>query len=363
MRILYLITRTEPGGAQVHVLDLLRAFKDRAEVHLGVGEEPNKFLIEEARKLGVEVHLLRNLVRSIRPDRDLPALLEVGALVKRLRPHLVHTHTSKAGFLGRLAARVLGVKSLYTAHGWVFAEAVLEGRKRLALTTERFAGRLGDRVITVSHHDRDLALHYRIVPAEKLKVIWNGVPDTPLRARPETHPPRVVMVARFAPPKDHALLLRALAGLRELPWTLDLVGEGPVLPQAQALAEALGLTERVRFLGARRDVAEVLAGGQVFALASYSEGLPLSVLEAMRSGLPVVATDVGGVKEAVVEGKTGFLVGQGDEAGFRERLAGLLQDPRLRVSLGEAGRKRYEEAFTLERMLRETWQVYEEILG
>jgi glycosyltransferase involved in cell wall biosynthesis len=110
-------------------------------------------------------------------------------------------------------------------------------------------------------------------------------------------------------------------------------------------------------------VAEVLAEAQVFALATHWEGLPLSVLEAMRSGLPVVATDVGGVREAVVEGETGFLVGRGDEAGFRERLARLLQDPRLRASLGEAGRKRYEEAFTLERMIRETWRLYEEILG
>jgi glycosyltransferase involved in cell wall biosynthesis len=289
--------------------------------------------------------------------------LEVGALLKRLRPHLVHAHSSKAGFLGRLAARALGVKSVYTAHGWAFTEGVPEGRRRLALAMERFAGRLGDRVIAVSHHDRDLALRHRVVPSERLKVIWNGVPDTPLRARPEAHPPRLVMVARFAPQKDHALLLRALAGLKELPWTLDLVGEGPLLPQARALAQALGLAERVRFLGARRDVAEVLAGAQVFALATRWEGLPLSVLEAMRSGLPVVATDVGGVKEAVVEGETGFLVGRGDEAGFRERLARLLQNPRLRASLGEVGRKRYEEAFTLERMLRETWRLYEEILG
>jgi len=229
MRLLYLITRAEPGGAQVHVLELLRAFRDRVEVHLGVGEDRDGFLIEEARKLGVEVHLLRGLVQPIRPHRDLPALLEVGALLKRLRPHLVHAHTSKAGFLGRLAARALGVKSVYTAHGWAFTEGVPEGRRRLALAMERFVGRLGDRVIVVSHHDRDLALRHRVVPSERLKVIWNGVPDTPPRACPEAYPPRLVMVARFAPQKDHALLLRALAGLRELPWTWW--GRAPSFPK------------------------------------------------------------------------------------------------------------------------------------
>ncbi|WP_022798878.1 glycosyltransferase family 4 protein [Thermus islandicus] len=362
MRLLYLITRAEPGGAQVHVLELLRGFRGRAELHLGVGEDRHGFLIEEARALGIGVHILKQLLHPIRPHRDLLGLWEVAALLKRLSPHLVHAHSSKAGFLGRLAARALGVKSVYTAHGWAFTEGVPEGRRRLALAMERLAGRLGDRVIAVSRYDRDLALRHRVVSPQKLRVVWNGVPETPLRARPEAHPPRLVMVARFAPPKDHALLLRALAGLRELPWTLDLVGEGPLLPQAQALARALGLAERVRFLGARRDVAEVLAQAQVFVLATHWEGLPLSVLEAMRAGLPVVATDVGGVGEAVVEGNTGFLVGRGDEVGLRRKLSLLLENPSLRASMGEAGRRRYEEAFTLERMLLETWRVYEDVL-
>lgn len=347
----------------MHVLELLRAFRDQAEVHLGVGEDRDGFLIEEARKLGVKVHLLKRLVQPIRPHRDLPALWEVGALLRRLRPHLVHAHSSKAGFLGRLAARALGVKSVYTAHGWAFTDGVPEGRKRLALAMERLAGRFGNLVLAVSEHDRALALRHKVVPPERIRVVHNGIPDTPFRADPRKEPPRLVMVARFAPPKDHALLLKALSGLKELPWSLDLVGEGPLLPQAKALAEALGLGERVRFLGKRLDVDRVLAEAQAFVLATNWEGLPLSVLEAMRSGLPVVATDVGGVGEAVVEGRTGFLVGRGDEAGLRGKLERLIQDPRLRASMGEAGRRRYEEAFTLERMLRETWRVYQEVLG
>ncbi|WP_244341599.1 glycosyltransferase family 4 protein [Thermus thermophilus] len=362
MRLLYLITRAEPGGAQVHLLELLRGFRDRAELHLGVGEDQDGFLVEEARALGVRVHLLRHLVQPVRPVKDFLGLFEVMALVRKVQPHLLHAHSSKAGFLGRLAGRALGVKSVFTAHGWAFTDGVPEGRKRLALAMERLAGRLGDLVLAVSEYDRALALRHKAVPPERIRVVHNGVPDTPFRADPRKEPPRLAMVARFAPPKDHALLLKALSGLKELPWSLDLVGEGPLLPQAKALAEALGLGERVRFLGKRLDVDRVLAEAQVFVLATNWEGLPLSVLEAMRAGLPVVATGVGGVGEAVVEGKTGFLVGRGDEEALRARLRTLLLSPDLRARLGEAGRRRYEEGFTLDGMLARVWAAYEEVL-
>ncbi|GAA6747090.1 glycosyltransferase family 4 protein [Thermus brockianus] len=363
MRVLYLITRAEPGGAQMHLLELLRAFRDRAELHLAVGQDEEDFLVKAARELGVETHLFAHMVQPIRPASDLRGLREVRDLIRRLRPDLVHAHSSKAGFLGRLAARSLGVRSVFTAHGWAFTDGVSPARRALALTLERLAGRVGDLVLAVSERDRELALRYRVVPPERIRVVWNGVPDTPLRADPGRHPPRIVMVGRFAPQKDHALLLRALAGLRGLPWRLDLVGQGSLLPEVRALAERLGLGERVRFLGKRLDVDRILADAQVFVLASNWEGLPLSVLEAMRAGLPVVASDVGGVREAVLEGRTGYLVPRGDEGLLRERLALLLQDPHLRVALGSEGRRRYETHFTLERMLSQVWATYEELLA
>ncbi|WP_243092671.1 glycosyltransferase family 4 protein [Thermus hydrothermalis] len=347
----------------MHLLELLRAFRDRAELHLAVGQDQEDFLVEAARELGVETHLLAHLVQPLRPVSDWRGLGEVRELIRRVRPHLVHAHSSKAGFLGRLAAKSLGIKSIFTAHGWAFTDGVSPARRALALTLERLAGRAGDLVLAVSERDRELALRYRVVPPERIRLVWNGVPDTPLRANPSHNPPRIVMVGRFAPQKDHALLLRALAELRDLPWRLDLVGQGPLLPEVQALAERLGLEQRVRFLGKRLDVDRILADAQVFVLASNWEGLPLSVLEAMRAGLPVVASDVGGVREAVLEGRTGFLVPRGDVTLLRERLALLLQDPSLRVALGREGRKRYEAHFTLERMLRQVWAAYEELLA
>jgi glycosyltransferase involved in cell wall biosynthesis len=170
------------------------------------------------------------------------------------------------------------------------------------------------------------------------------------------------MVARFSPQKDHFLLLRALAGLRGLPWELCLVGGGEREEAVRREALRLGLGGRVRFFGERRDVPEILAGAHVFVLASRWEGLPLTVLEAMRAGLPVVAADVGGVREAVAHGETGLLFPRGDAGALRRCLELLIAGPAERARLGAAGYARWQKEFTLERMLKETEAVYRAVL-
>lgn len=363
MRLLYLITRSEPGGAQVHLLELLRGLQNRAELYLGVGSEDGEaFLVEEARSLGVKVHLLPHLVQPLRPTADLRGLREVLTLIQQVQPNLVHAHSSKAGLLGRMGAWRVGVPSVFTAHGFAFTDGVTPLRKALALPPEWVAGRLGSFVIAVSENDHKLALRYRVVAPSRVTTIWNGIPDVPYRANPVQGPPKIVMVARFAPPKSQTQLLTALSGLRELSWSLELVGEGPLLEPVRRLAAELGISDRVSFLGVRRDVEVLLAQGQIFALASDWEGLPLSLLEAMRAGLPVIASNVGGVPEAVADGETGFLIPKGDVETLRDRLVRLIQDPELRMRMGAAGRARYEAHFTLEQMLEKTLAVYGKVL-
>jgi glycosyltransferase involved in cell wall biosynthesis len=166
------------------------------------------------------------------------------------------------------------------------------------------------------------------------------------------------MVARCAEQKDHSVLLRAFARIAE-PAKLVFVGGGPKLAPLRAEANELNVANRVEFLGDRFDIAEILSGSHIFALASKWEGFPLSILEAMRAGLPVVASNVGGVSEAVTDGKTGFLVERGDVSVFRSRLHSLLDNPALRHKMGAAGRQRYEAAFTSDHMLRKTLAVYQ----
>jgi glycosyltransferase involved in cell wall biosynthesis len=168
------------------------------------------------------------------------------------------------------------------------------------------------------------------------------------------------MVARFAPQKAQSVLLRAVAN-RKLPVVIDFVGDGELRPAAEALAAELGIASQVRFLGSRGDVAQILAQSHIFALPTNWEGFPLSVLEAMRAGLPVVASRVGGIAEAVNDGETGLLVEPGDDEAFENSLSMVVHDTAKRLQMGAAGRAKYERDFTVNAMLRKTHQVYHHV--
>lgn len=354
-----LITRAEPGGAQVHVRDVILGLLPEVDFHLATGEE--EFLTRELRAAGVPVTVLPSLQRAVSPRQDARALRELRALVREVQPHLVHTHSSKAGLLGRLAARLEGRPVIHTAHSWAFSDGVGWKRKAFAVPLEAAAARITQRFIVVSEEDGAVGRRHGVARAGQLRVVHNGVVDgAPLADPAGSGVPVVIMVARMAPPKDQALLLEALACV-EAPWELWLVGDGPEQATHEARVAELGLGDRVRFLGLRHDVPELLAQAQVFVLASRQEGFPLSVLEAMRAGLPVVASDVGGTREAVEHGESGFLVPRADRAGLARALSELLSDPALRVRAGAAGRAAYEARFTARRMVAGTREVYVEL--
>lgn len=357
MRVLYLVTKADLGGAQVHILDLLRGFRSVLEPVVAAGAEG--YFTEGVRNLGVPCEIVPNLVHPIAPVDDCRALLQVARLIHKIRPDVVHAHTSKAGIIARFAARAAGVPAVFTAHTWCFAEGTSWKWRLGGIPAERLAGWFSAAIINVSDANRELALRHGISDHKRMLTIWNGIPDTPHRARPGTSGvPRIVMVARCAEQKDHSLLLRAFARITK-PAKLVFVGGGPKLTALKAEANELNIANRVEFLGDRFDIAEILSNSHVFALASKWEGFPLSILEAMRAGLPVIASNVGGVSEAVTDGNTGFLVERGDVSAFRTRLHSLLDDPSLRRQMGAAGRQRYENAFTLDHMLRKTLAIYQ----
>jgi len=360
MRVVYVSTRSDTiGGSTVHIRDVALAMKRRGhDPHvLGGGDGP---FADDVREHGLPYHPLRHLTRSVRPHRDVAALSELRRQLVALRPKLVSLHTAKAGFVGRLAARGMGVPVVYTPHGWPFTPGVPAAAAAAYAALERIAAPLADRIVNVCDFERDIALAHRIGRIDQQVVVHNGMPDVPqeFRSDPTRQPPRLAMVARFEPQKDHDTLLRALTTCLDLPWELQLIGDGPLQGACRERAAALGLGDRVVFAGARRDVAELLSQSQVFVLSTRWEGFPRSILEAMRAGLPVVASAVGGVHEAVADGRSGFVVPSRADTPLAERLRTLLGDPALRARLGEEGRRRYEARFTFEAMLARTLEVY-----
>lgn len=359
-KLLYVITRGEIGGAQKHVYDLIRGLD--GEFGMAAAAGSGGFLTQSLEALSVPVYALQHMRHSISPAADARAIRELLTVMREYQPDLVHVHSSKAGLLGRIAARIARIPSVYTVHGWAFTNGAPRARRVVGLLSEAFCAPLGDRIVTVSEYDRALCLGYHLTGSAKVTTIRNGVADSPWRARPGAGmEPIISMVARFDAPKDHSILLRAVAGIPE-PSRVRLIGDGPRLDSVQMEAKARGISGKVDFLGARSEIAEMLGSSHIFVLASRWEGLPLCVLEAMRAGLPVVASDVGGVREAVADGVTGFLVKCGDPESLRGRLRMLLRDPDLRARMGAEGRRRYLAEFTLESMLSRTRELYRELL-
>jgi glycosyltransferase involved in cell wall biosynthesis len=363
MRIAYVVTRADSvGGASIHVLEMARSMLSRGHdvvVFVG-GGGPVKERLAEA---GVPCRSLRFLRRAVHPVYDVRAWFELVKALREFQPDLVSTHTAKAGWVGRAACARLRIPAIYTPHGLPVGDRMSRRASPFYGLAERVAARWGRAIVCVCESERRLALAQRIAPPEQLHVVHNGVRDVPesLRASPAVSPPRVVSVARFEAPKDQATLLAALARLADLDWELELVGDGPDEAAIRALAGRLGIAARVRFLGYQSDVAPMLARAQIFALSSRSEAFPRSVLEAMRAGLPVVASDVGGVSEAVESGITGAVVPRSDAQSLAEALRRLVLDPATRQQEGAAARARYESHFRLECMIEKTAALYDAI--
>lgn len=359
MKILYIITRSDHGGAQVAVLDLVRNLPSEYRPVVAAGEYG--FLQEECDKVGIPFRYVPGLVQPMRPFRDLKALWYLRGMIRRVKPDIVHVHTSKAGLLGRVAAWLNGTPSVFTAHTWSFDEGVPRLRRWISIPLERMAATLCDKIITVSDANTEKAIRSSVTKRSNLVRIWNGVPDSPFRAAPGTHStPTIIMVARMVPQKDFANLLEAVSTLPGK-WRMKLVGDGPNRPHLQAQCTALGLDERVEFLGNREDVAMLLSQADIFVLSTNWEGLPISILEGMRAGLPVVASDVGGVKEQVIHGETGFITRPRDPADLRAHLQVLLESPGFMARMGEAGRRRFEAEFRIDMSVNKTVEIYQSV--
>ncbi len=362
MKIAYLITRMdELGGAQVHVRDLSIWLKSQGHepvVFSGFPGKVSDFLEHQ----GIPYKEIKDLQRAIDPVKDMKALWQTYKALRSIKPDILSCHSSKAGIIGRLAAFFARVPVVFTAHGWAFTEGVPSRERRFYALIERILAWFCNHIITVSEYDRDLALKNGVGKPQAITAIHNGMPDRPSQARPEREGPvRLLMVARVGPQKDHARLLRALWGCLDLDWRLDFVGGGDDL-DLRNLAAQMDMGDRVNFRGERDDVAEMMdKSADIYLLVSNWEGLPRSILEAMRAGLPVIASDVGGVKESVLDGVTGLVVPTGMDQPLIAALRTLIPDRARQREMGQKGRAHFDANFTFSAMAGKTLEIYNRI--
>jgi glycosyltransferase involved in cell wall biosynthesis len=275
--------------------------------------------------------------------------------------------------LGRLAARLASVPViLFTAHGWSFTEGRTRWKQRLLALVERLTARLTDRIICVSEYDRQLAMKFKVGRPDQLVTIHNGLDPRSWTMVDRSTVRRalglpggdllITMIARLAVQKDPLTLLEASRRLPGDHWRVLLVGEGPLASHVARFVTEHRLSDRVQLLGARMDAMQILAVSDIFVLSSHWEGLPLTIIEAMMAGLPVVATRVGGVDELIEDGVTGTLVPPRNAAALTAALDELLQNGSRRRQMGQAGRQRALGLFTLDLMIQQTRELYRECL-
>jgi glycosyltransferase involved in cell wall biosynthesis len=326
---------------------------------------------EAARRLsarGIRVHELPLTRTYDRPDRDARALAALGRLVRSGGYDVVHAHAAKAGVLGRLAARAGRARSVYSPQCLPFVGDVSRRRRTVAVGIERALAPLTSAMVCAAEAERELALAHRLLPPERLAVVRNAAPEIPaegpvderlVRLRGEGTLAAAVCVLRRQKGLDD--LLRATPRvLAERPEArIAIVGDGPERPALEAQAAALGLDREPRFalLPYEGPPARHLRALDVFVLPSLWEALPLGALEALACGVPQVVTDVGGTAEAVTA-ETGRIVAPRDPEALGEALAGLLGDADERARMGAASRRRHAEAFTVDRMVAGTVEVY-----
>jgi glycosyltransferase involved in cell wall biosynthesis len=376
MKVLHVVGDSVFGGGSRIVAAL--AERARSEGHQVSVLTTCPALGDDLIRRGVEVVPLDCIWRPIRPLRDLRGLIRLTAFLRKGRYDLVHTHTSKAGFVGRLAARLAGVRIVvHTLHGFAFHDRS-PAVARIAYTAlERLAARWCDRIVTVSVYLREQALAWRIGRPPQVVAIPNGIGANAVASSAQRDAARaalelaadtfvLLVVGRLAPQKGLEDLIDALPRViarATCPVRLLVAGVGPLDARLRQRVEVVGCARAVTFCGFRSDVESLLAAADLVVLPSVREGLSIALLEAMAAGLPIVATSIPANREGSRDGEAALLVPCGAPGALAEAILSLLADPAARRELGQRARAAYEAHYTQERMLLGYMDLYRELAG
>ncbi len=389
VRVLRLITRLNVGGPAIQAITLSHRLTERgfrtllAYGRLAEGEGDMRYLLPES----VETSYIPSLCRPVAPAHDSLALIAVYRLLCRSRPAIVHTHTAKAGTLGRLAAaiynRTIGtrapVRVVHTYHGHVLEGYFSPRAERLFTSAERRLARITDAIVAISPQIRNELLNdHRIGRAEQYRVIRLGFDLRPLiaiddgarrAARGALGVPVdahvVTTVGRLTAIKQHRLFLEAAQRIaaEDNSALFLVVGDGELRGELEGRANELGIRDRTRFLGWRRDLLTIYGATDLFMLTSRNEGTPVALIESLASGVPGVSTDVGGVRDVIESGEIGLLAPFGDARGLAESVLTLLSDPERRREMGERGRRAMIARYDAGSLVESVERLYRDLLS
>jgi glycosyltransferase involved in cell wall biosynthesis len=386
-KILHIITRLDMGGSAQNTLQTCKKLSGKYETILVHGLSYESRMtdlerriieagVEEVKAQGVKVIPLPSMVRSIRPVKDFRALFFLAWLIFKEKPDIVHTHSSKAGILGRLAAKIAGVPYIvHTPHGHVFYGHFGILASKIFLWVERIFSKFTDRMVALTDGERNDYIKLSVCPPQRVFKIHSGV-DLEQFMQPngnrvekkrslglDQNGTVIGFVGWLLPIKGPAYLLKAMAHIwPEHPAaSLVMVGKGELDVDLRAQALKMNANGKVKFLGWREDVHEIIPIFDLLVLPSLNEGMGRVLVEAMAAGKPVVASEVGGIPDLVKHGETGYLVRPADERALANGIKKLLNDPERAQQMGQRG-KEYCRQFSLEAMIAKLDDLYSDLI-
>ncbi len=373
-KVIHIITLLELGGAQQNTLYTLSHLNsDKYEPILLCGQ--GGFLDEQARQAPHKTIFLNTLVRPIHPLKDLMALARIYWILKKQKPAIVHTHSTKAGIIGRWAAWLARVpKIIHTYHGFAFYQGQNKILKNLYILAEKITGPLADSLIAVSQENLNQALRLSFGLPPKFKLIRSGV--SLKKYREENTAPRqtqasnskeetVTTIGPFKPQKNLPDFIRmaALVHKKHPDARFLIVGDGPLRAQLETQTKELNLQGIVQMPGWQEDIPGILARTDIFVMTSLWEGLPRSLVEAMASGLPCVVNAIDGTKDIVQDGINGFLIPPHHPERTADRVIALLDNPQKAVRLGQKARDSIGKEFDIDHMVHQQENLYQKLLS
>lgn len=374
INLLYVITKLELGGAQKQLLELIR-HSNRERYNTFLFTARDGLLIEEAESIdGLRLKRSEFLERPINPLKDILALIEIYWFIRKNNIKIVHTHSSKAGILGRWAARLANIKIiLHTVHGWPFHDYQLRLAQVLFILLERITAKFTTKLIVVSDHDREKGLRNQIGKEGKYVLIRYGlnfaefnVEDQSLRKELgiDSSDLLVGMISCFKPQKSPQNFIKLAYSINHILPNVKflLVGDGILRRKVGRLISKFDLQRQVILAGWCWNIPKILSAIDILVLTSLWEGLPICVLEAMAASKPVVATHTGGIAEIITEGETGFLVPPCDTQRMSERLILLLKEESLRRQIGLNAKDSLSSDFSLKNMVKNNQDLYDDLI-